>query len=107
MTRSPQTVTVVTKPSMERNRSLGRLISFLEERGLQLNTAGPKIQLSLPELKDTYSLMGVDFCEEEERSWEIGSGYSFVFSFTSEDAHSVIDSLSPHKYFPVIYVKKR
>ena len=101
-----QMVTVVTKPSMERNRTLGKLISYLEENGLQLYSTSPKVQLSLSEIKDAYSLMGLDFFEEEE-SWEIGSGYSFVFSFIAEDAHEIVDRIFPHRRFPIIYVKKK
>ena len=101
-----QTVVIVTKPSMEKNRVLGKLISYLEDHGLQFTQANHRMQLSLSDIKYTYSLMGIDFCDSEEQSWEIGSGYSFVLTFIAPDAHKIIDTIAPQKHFSVIYIKK-
>ena len=105
-------MTIMTKPKMMTNGTIGRMISLVEDAGFHLvNTLSPK-SFTYNEIRDMYDLAGRPFNTHERSTWEFenGSMYEetgivFTFTFEAEDGHELIRFIDLVESYPVIYIK--
>ena len=110
-TTNKERITVIIKPQAASSGRVGEILSFFEMNGFRLLHSVQKVSLGRLEVKDCYSLIGLNFTESDEESWGLlyDSETDPVFSFVLEReyAHKKVDELEPHRTYPLIYIKKK
>ena len=99
----------MTKPMLTKMRRMGQLISCMESE-FELISTPPSMQVSISEIKDMYDMIGKEFTDEEQESWEFNtesgkSGRVFTLIFEREGGHAVIKAMNIPEQYPAIYVK--
>lgn len=85
------------------------MISLMETE-FTFITCAPPTKLKRSEVKDMYDLIGIEMVEEDYLSWGFTedkdmSDYVCTFIFEREHGHALVESLEPHKQYPVMYIK--
>lgn len=104
-------VTVIPKPSVSKRLMMGSVVMAFENRGFELEGVVQKVGLCRHEVKDIYDIIGMELTEPEEKEWGMLEHTTtdpvFSFLFTADEAHSKVDKMKPHKFLPVVYIKRK